>query len=51
MLLYSFDITVEGKPGVEEIQVDALNGELVARQHESAAQEAAEGRAEADTVH
>lgn len=46
MLIYSFDIKVEGQPGVEEIQVDALNGELVAEEHETEAQEAAEAGSE-----
>lgn len=46
MLIYSFDIKVEGQSGVQEIQVDALNGELVAEEHETAAQEAAEAAGE-----
>jgi len=50
MLVYSFDIKVEGQSGVEEILVDALTGELVAEEHESAAQEAVEAHAEADTA-
>jgi uncharacterized membrane protein YkoI len=46
MLVYSFDIKVEGQAGVQEVQVDALNGELVAEEHETAAQEAAEAAGE-----
>ncbi len=41
-LVYSFDIQVAGKPGVEEVQVDAGNGKVLAREHESARSEARE---------
>jgi len=41
-LVYSFDIEVQGKAGVEEIWVDAVSGEIVSQEHESEAQEAAE---------
>lgn len=34
-LVYSFDIRVPGKSGVEEVQVDAMNGEVVSKTHES----------------
>jgi uncharacterized membrane protein YkoI len=34
-LLYSFDIRVEGRSGVEEVQVDARTGEVVSIEHES----------------
>jgi hypothetical protein len=41
-LVYSFDIRLSGKPGVEEIMVDAGTGKIVSHKHETAAQEAAE---------
>ena len=41
-LLYSFDIKVAGKPGVEEIHISALTGELLSHEHETDAAEAAE---------
>lgn len=45
MLIYSFDIGVQGREGIEEIHVDAMTGEVVAQEHESPAME----KAEADT--
>lgn len=41
-LVYSFDVKVAGKSGVDEVIVDAGNGEVLSRKHESAAHEAAE---------
>ena len=38
-LIYSYDIKVPGKSGVEEVNVSAMTGKVVARQHESAAAE------------
>lgn len=46
-LIYSFDMRVAGKKGVEEVNVDAMTGELVAHEHESAAAERAEAKSEA----
>jgi len=43
-LVYSFDIEVQGKPGVEEIWVDAVSGEVVSQEHESEAKEARESK-------
>src|SRR5436190_21029685 len=34
-LIYSFDIKVAGKTGIEEINVDAITGEVVANEHET----------------
>ena len=34
-LLYSFDISVPGKEGVEEVHIDAMTGALLAHEHES----------------
>src|SRR4051794_28932169 len=43
-LIYSFDVQVPGRPGVEELQIDAVDGSLVARHHESPAAERRETR-------
>ena len=45
-LIYSFDIATS-KSGVTEVNVDAMNGKIVAVQHENAAKEAAEKKQEA----
>ena len=45
-LIYSYDIKVPGKSGVEEIFVDAGNGKVLSTKHESAAKEAAEKAAD-----
>ena len=44
-LIYAFDIKVAGKSGVEEVDVDANTGAVVAHEHESAKKEAAEKKA------
>jgi hypothetical protein len=41
-LVYSFDLKRPGKSGVEEVQVDAVSGQVVSVEHESAKHEAAE---------
>lgn len=41
-LVYSFDIQVAGKSGIEEVLVDANTGAIVSVAHETPAQEAAE---------
>ena len=48
-LIYSYDITVPGKSGIDEVNINAMDGTLVAKQHETpkfekkeAAQEAKE---------
>ena len=49
-LVYSFDIKVAGKPGIEEVIVDAINGGVISVEHEDAKAEKAEAlkeRAEA----
>jgi hypothetical protein len=46
-LVWSFDIAQEGKSGVMEIQVDATTGKIASHKKETAAQEAAEARKEA----
>ena len=46
-LIYSFDIKVPGKSGIEEVNVDAITGQLVAHEHEGPAAERAEARQDA----
>ena len=41
-LVYSFDIRVSGREGVEEVLIDAGTGKVLSHQHESSKQEAAE---------
>lgn len=45
-LIYSFDIKVAGKPGIDEVQIDAVSGALVSNVHETPAMEAAEAAAD-----
>src|SRR5947209_3527604 len=44
-LIYSYDIKVKGKPGTEEVNVDAITGSIVAHEHEDAKAEAKEKKA------
>lgn len=46
--VYSYDLEVQGRPGVEEVQVDARTGAVVKQEHESAEQERAEAADESD---
>jgi uncharacterized membrane protein YkoI len=46
-LIYSYDIKIAGKSGVEEVNVDAMTGEVIAHEHESAKAERNEKKAEA----
>ncbi|HEY2854921.1 MAG TPA: PepSY domain-containing protein [Gemmatimonadaceae bacterium] len=46
-LIYSYDIKVAGKPGVEEVNVDAMTGAVASHQHEDAKAEAQEKKTEA----
>jgi hypothetical protein len=41
-LIYSYDFIVAGKKRVEELNVDAVTGKVIATEHESAATERAE---------
>jgi len=41
-LIYSYDFIVAGKKGVEEVNVDAVTGKVIATEHESATTERAE---------
>ena len=45
-LIYSYDIKLAGKSGVEEVHVSALTGKLLAVAHESAAMEKKEATGE-----
>ena len=44
--IYSYDIKVAGRPGIEEINVDAFTGKVLAHEHEGPAAEKAEARKE-----
>ena len=50
-LIYSFDIKSAKKNGVTEVNVDAINGKVIAVQQENAAKEAAEKKQEAKEKH
>ncbi len=43
-LVYSFDIKTGTQPGIDEVQVDAVDGSVVSVKHEDAAAEAAEAK-------
>ncbi len=46
-LIWSYDIAVRGKSGIEEIHVDAISGKLLKREHETEADERKEADNEA----
>lgn len=46
-LVYSYDITVAGKSGIDEVLIDAKTGALVSKSHENAAAEKKEQADEA----
>jgi len=50
-LIYSYDLTVPGRSGIEEVAVDAISGKILSREHEGPKQERAEARAEAGKKH
>ena len=45
-LIYSYELKVPGKSGLEEVNIDAMDGKVVAVEHESAAAEQKEVKAE-----
>jgi uncharacterized membrane protein YkoI len=45
-LIYSFDITVPGKAGIDEINVSAITGKVLAKHHETAKDEKREAAEE-----
>jgi len=49
-LLYSFDVAIPGKSGIEEVQVDAKTGKVLGVEHEGASAEAAEKKADSAKV-
>ncbi|HEV7994529.1 MAG TPA: PepSY domain-containing protein [Gemmatimonadaceae bacterium] len=46
-LIYSFDMKVPGKSGIDEVNIDAMTGKLVSHQHETPKDERAEAKADA----
>jgi hypothetical protein len=48
-LIYSFDMKVPGRQGIEEVNVNAITGAIVGVHHESPASEQREKRAEAES--
>jgi uncharacterized membrane protein YkoI len=46
-LIYSFDMKVAGKSGIDEVNIDAMTGKLVGKQHETPKDERAEAKADA----
>ena len=46
-LIYSFDMKVPGKSGIDEVNIDAMTGKLVSHQHETPKDEKAEANADA----
>lgn len=50
-VIWSFELTVAGTKGIEEVNVDAMTGKVVGKEHESDAKEAKEARDEAKTGH
>ena len=46
-LIYSFDLNVPGKKGIEEVNVNAIDGSVINREHESAKTEKKEAAKEA----
>ncbi len=50
-LIYSFDLVVPGKSGVEEVAVSAITGKVVAKHHESARDERREKEQEKKEHH
>jgi hypothetical protein len=51
LLVYSFDVLVPNRKGVEEVQVDAKSGKVVSVKHESPADEAKEHAGEHGKQH
>jgi uncharacterized membrane protein YkoI len=46
-LIYSYDIEVPGKSGIDEVNVDAMTGKVIAKTHEGPTAERKEAEAEA----
>jgi diphthamide synthase (EF-2-diphthine--ammonia ligase) len=50
-LLYSFDLRLRSKEGIDEVQVDAVSGKVISQKHETVADEVAEKSEDAHPVH
>jgi hypothetical protein len=50
-LVWSFDLSVPGIPGIHEVQVDAGDGKVLFSEREDARQEAAERKKDASSKH
>jgi uncharacterized membrane protein YkoI len=46
-LIYSFDMKTAGKSGIDEVNIDAMSGKVIAKQHETPKDEKAEAKADA----
>jgi uncharacterized membrane protein YkoI len=46
-LIYSFDMKIPGKTGIDEVNIDAMTSKLVSKQHETPKDEKAEAKADA----
>lgn len=51
VLIYSVDVKTAGKPGVDELWVDAATGKVVSHKHETPKEERAEARKDAKAAH
>jgi uncharacterized membrane protein YkoI len=49
-LIYSYDVKIAGKSGIEEVNVNAMDGTVVGVEHESAADEKKEATTEKKAV-
>ena len=45
-LIYSFDMKVANRTGIDEVNIDAMTGKLVSKQHETPKDEKAEAKAD-----
>jgi uncharacterized membrane protein YkoI len=50
-LIWSFDLVVPGKAGIDEVNVDAVTGKVVSVGHEGARAEAREAKRDHDAAH
>jgi Peptidase propeptide and YPEB domain len=50
-LIYSFDISVPGKSGIEEVAVSAITGKVISQHHETARDEKREAKEEKKEHH
>jgi uncharacterized membrane protein YkoI len=49
-LIYSYDIKTAGKSGIDEVNIDAMTGKVIAFAHETPADEKKEAAADADAA-